>query len=121
MKVLQIIDLDLPAKRNPGVIAVVFSNLDGTFRVEANDPEVQQHFSAVIAEVARQHFELSYKTGGKTTAPDGRTIFKHGRDYVASSDPMYLTAMWDYFNATPEALKFKDKYIVVQTSEVEAE
>lgn len=93
-------------------LASVFSNLDGTFRLEAEDPDAKEYFSGLINKISKENPTLPLMTGQEERQGNiiiNKTIQKQ----VPNSDVEYLSALWDHFNkGKPE---YKDRRIRAYT------
>lgn len=93
-------------------LASVYSSLDGTFRVESEDPDAKEYFFGLINKISQENPTLPLMTG-QTERQGNITLEKEIQKQVANTDVEYLSALWDYFNkGKPE---YKDRRIRAYT------
>lgn len=78
-------------------IALVYSNLDGTFRVESEDNDAKVYFQDLIQKIASENPTLPLRSGEVEKIGD-KVIHKTIQKQIDAKDEKYLDALWDYFN-----------------------
>ena len=63
-------------------IATVFSNLDGTFRIDAENSEDQRYFSELINKISQEHPVLPLISGGEKKDGEKITSFTTKADIL---------------------------------------
>lgn len=97
-------------------LAVVYANLDGSFRVESADREAKDYFSLLINQVSKEHPTLPLMTG-QTETKDNKIVHKTIQKQIPNTSVEYLSALWDYFNkGKPE---YKGKRFRTYTNDFE--
>lgn len=78
-------------------LAIVYPNLDGTFRVESTDREAKDYFSHLINQISKENPKLPLMTG-QTEIKDDKIVHKTTQKQIPNTSVEYLDALWDYFN-----------------------